>query len=77
MKVSRAAHHWSERSGERLSAQDLVPESPFCASRLMVGANNRAVDHLDTVRHGFAIVQDLKDRLPKPCERPTSELAID
>ena len=42
-----------------------------------MGPDDRAIDHLHTVRHRFAVVQDLKDHLPKPCQRPTPELPID
>lgn len=42
----------------------------------MMGANHGAVDHLQRVWNGTALVQSIHDLLPLPGQRPTSELAV-
>ncbi len=59
-----------------MNGQNLVFESPFCARRLMVSADDRAVDHLNLIRHRFAFVQRIQDQVPKARDGPASELAI-
>ena len=42
----------------------------------MMGADHSAVDHLQGVRHGLALVQGLHDLFPEPGQRPTPEPEI-
>lgn len=43
----------------------------------MIGANYRAVDHLESIRRRPALVQGVHDVLPETCPRPASELPVD
>lgn len=60
-----------------MNGQYPVAESPFSARCLMMSANHSAVDHLQRVRHGPALVQRVHDLLQKPRKRPSSELSVD
>jgi hypothetical protein len=42
----------------------------------MVGPDDGRVDHLQTGMAAAAIIQDLKDQLPKARLRPSPELAV-
>lgn len=43
----------------------------------MVGADHGAVDNLQNIRHGSALVQGVHDLVPQPGQCPATELAID
>ena len=42
----------------------------------MMRANNSAVDHLESVWNGPALVQGFEYVLPQPSQRPAPELAV-
>lgn len=50
--------------------------APFGACCLMMGANNRAVDHLDCVLHCFVFVQGAHDLLAEPRQCSTPKLRV-
>ena len=43
----------------------------------MVGADDRAVYHLNLVRHRLAFIQRIEDQIPEPRDGPSTELSID
>jgi len=43
----------------------------------MMGADHGAVDHLQGVWNGTALIQSIHDPFPQPGQRPTPELAVD
>ena len=59
-----------------MNGQNPVSESPFCARGLMMGANDGAIDHLQGVRDGPAVVQGLKDILPQARKCPATKLPV-
>lgn len=46
------------------------------AGSMLVRSRDRAVDHLDSVRHLTAARQRFQHSVPNPCQRPASELAV-
>lgn len=43
----------------------------------MMGPDHGAIDHLQSVWHGPALIQGVHDLLPEPRQRPASELSLD
>ena len=48
----------------------------YPAGQWRVGANDCAIDHLQSVWDGIAVVQGLKDVFPQARKRPASKLPV-
>lgn len=60
-----------------MNGQEPLSESPFCAGRMMMGADHGAVDHLKLVWRNPGVVQGIQDVLPQSGKGPAAELPVD
>ena len=55
----------------------LFRSPPFCARRMMMGADHGAINHLEFVWRDPGVVQRVQDVLPQSRQSPAAELTVD